>query len=113
MSEYKTLLQRPVSLRNESTIFQSGYKAPARDEACPGHCNGVCNAHTGTCTCQAGWKGRGCTEMAKRPCSNHYRATGSEPAMQPGRWSIPGWLANRYPDDSASSVAERLEMLGA
>ena len=61
----------------------------------------------------AGWKGRGCTEMAKRPCSNHYRATGSEPAMQPGRWSIPGWLANRYPDDSASSVAERLEMLGA
>ena len=49
--------------------------APRGNKSCPGDCNtvGNCNHDSGLCECPAGWKGKDCMTVQKRPCTNLKR----------------------------------------
>ncbi|KAG1658531.1 hypothetical protein FOA52_008417 [Chlamydomonas sp. UWO 241] len=82
--------------------------APRGTTPCPNNCsNGVgqCQYDQGYCMCPAGYKGADCSEMQKRPCTNHFRGRADPPGIPMGHidpvtkedlnWMHDGWKASR------------------
>eukprot|EP00798_Chlamydomonas_sp_ICE-L_P022988 gene22988-30176_t len=62
-------------------------------KSCPENCGGlkrgVCDADTGRCSCVAGWRGEGCTQLDKAPCFNQ----GAD--KRDLNWTNPTWVWSR------------------
>lgn len=65
-------------------------------------------ACTHQCFLAAGWGGKDCKTLQKRPCTNQHREHGLEPMGAPENSSVPGWTASRCAGGAATSAEFKL-----